>query len=344
MEKMKSAVFYGKHDLRIEDRAMPAVGKDDLLIKVRACGVCGTDVHIFEGDKGAADCPPNTVLGHEFAGEVVAVGENVHTFAVGDTVCVDPNDWCGECDPCRSGLAHFCEHMNGIGTTRDGGFAQYVSVPKKQAYKFTRDITFAEAAMTEPVACCLHGIDLCEIQPSSVVLVIGGGMIGLLMVQLAKLAGAREVILLEPVKAKREMGKTLGADLCIDSLQEDVPAVLAANGVGRIDTVIECVGLPSTICQAIDLAGYASTVMMFGLTKPDDTIPLKPFQVFQKEITLKASFINPYTQGRAIALINAGKIDVSSMVCELAPLSKLPQILADPALRRLGKYIIDPWA
>lgn len=341
---MKSAVFYGKHDLRIEERPMPTVGPNDLLVEVHACGVCGTDVHIYEGDKGAADCPPNTVLGHEFAGKVVQIGENVTDFAVGDRVCVDPNDWCGECYFCREGAAHFCERMKGIGTTRDGGFAQYVSVPKKQAYRFTDRITYAQAAMTEPVACCLHGIDLCEIRPSSVVMVIGGGMIGLIMVQLAKLAGARTVILLEPVESKRALGAKLGADLCIDSLREDVSAVLEAQQIKQVDVVIECVGLPATICQAIELAGKHSTVMMFGLTKPDDTIPLKPFEIFQKEITLKSSFINPYTQGRAIALIDDGKIDVSSMVCELASLEKLPAILSDPALRRLGKYIIDPFA
>lgn len=341
---MKSAVFYGKHDLRIEERPMPTVGPNDLLVEVHACGVCGTDVHIYEGDKGAADCPPNTVLGHEFAGKVVQIGENVIDFAVGDRVCVDPNDWCGECYFCREGVAHFCERMKGIGTTRDGGFAQYVSVPKKQAYRFTDRITYAQAAMTEPVACCLHGIDLCEIRPSSVVMVIGGGMIGLIMVQLAKLAGARTVILLEPVESKRALGAKLGADLCIDSLREDVSAVLEAQQIKQVDVVIECVGLPATICQAIELAGKHSTVMMFGLTKPDDTIPLKPFEIFQKEITLKSSFINPYTQGRAIALIDAGKIDVSSMVCELASLEKLPAILSDPSLRRLGKYIIDPFA
>lgn len=341
---MKSAVFYGKHDLRIEERPMPTVGPNDLLVEVHACGVCGTDVHIYEGDKGAADCPPNTVLGHEFAGKVVQIGENVTDFAVGDRVCVDPNDWCGACYFCREGAAHFCERMKGIGTTRDGGFAQYVSVPQKQAYRFTDRITYAQAAMTEPVACCLHGIDLCEIRPSSVVMVIGGGMIGLIMVQLAKLAGARTVILLEPVESKRALGAKLGADLCIDSLREDVSGILKAQQIKQVDVVIECVGLPATICQAIELAGKHSTVMMFGLTKPDDTIPLKPFEIFQKEITLKSSFINPYTQGRAIALIDDEKIDVSSMVCELASLEKLPAILSDPALRRLGKYIIDPFA
>lgn len=341
---MKAAVFYGKHDLRIEELPMPTVGENDVLIKVMSCGICGTDVHIFEGDKGCADSPAGTVLGHEFAGVVEAIGSNVSDIKIGDRVCVDPNDTCGECYYCKSGIAHFCENMNGIGTTRHGGFAEYISVPKKQCYPFSNRITFAEAAMTEPVACCLHGIDMCNITPASTVMIIGGGMIGLLMLQLAKLAGASQLILLEPVEAKRNVASDLGADLCIDPLQEDVKAVLKANGIERINCVIECAGLTSTIAQAIDLAGKDSIVMMFGLTKPDDEVPIKPFEIFKKEVVLKSSFINPYTQGRALALIDAGKIDVKSMVCELAPMEKLPSILGNPSLRAKGKYIIDPWA
>ena len=160
---------------------------------------------------------------------------------------------------------------------------------------------------------------------------------------LARLAGARRVVLLEPVAAKREMGRRLGADLCIDPLHADVPAVLLENGVARVDAVIECAGLPSTIAQAVDLAGKKSVVMMFGLTRPDDEVPIKPFQIFQKEVTLKASFINPYTQQRALDLINSRKIDVSSMIAGVESLERLPEILAQPALRAKGKYIIDPW-
>ena len=232
---MKSAVFYGKHDLRLEERALPSVGKHDVLIKVMACGVCGTDVHIYEGDKGAAETNPPTILGHEFAGVVEQVGEAVTQVKVGDRVCVDPNQLCGKCYYCRSGIGHFCENMVGIGTTVEGGFAQYCAVNESQVYHLADTTPFEEGAMTEPVACCLHGIDLCEISAASTVMVIGGGMIGLLMVQLAKLSGAHQVILLEPVEGKREVGKKLGADLCIDPIHEDVKAVLAEHQIHRID-------------------------------------------------------------------------------------------------------------
>lgn len=340
---MKSAVFYGAHDLRLEGRELPPVGAHDVLIKVMACGVCGTDVHIYEGDKGAADTTPPAILGHEFAGVVEQVGPEVTGVKPGDRVCVDPNQLCGKCYYCRNGIGHFCEHMVGIGTTVDGGFAQYCAVNESQVYHLADTTSFAEGAMTEPVSCCLHGIDLCEISAASTVMVIGGGMIGLLMVQLAKLAGAYRVILLEPVAGKREMGKKLGADLCIDPFQEDVKAVLAAHQIDRIQVVIECAGLKSTIAQAIDLAGKDSIVMMFGLTKPDDEVPIKPFEIFQKEVVLKASFINPYTQQRALDLINAKKIDVSSMVAEVRGLDGLEEVLSDAKLRTKGKFIIDPW-
>lgn len=339
---MKSAVFYGKHDMRVEDSAMPKVGAEDVLIKVKACGICGTDVHIYEGDKGAAEVTPPTILGHEFSGVVAEVGANVTGVKAGDRVCIDPNCYCGKCDFCRNGIAHYCTDMIGYGTTVNGGFAEYCSVDQRQVYKLGDNTTFEQGAMTEPVACCLHGIDMCNIQPGSSVVVIGGGMIGLLMLQLARLAGAARTALLEPVESKREVAKKLGADVCIDPIHEDVKAVLAENGIKWVNTVIECVGRTSTIEQAIDIVGNKGTVMMFGLTKPDDTISLKPFEVFQKEIELKASFINPYTQKRALELIDSGRLDVSSMVYEVTGLDDLADILAKPELRANGKYIISP--
>lgn len=196
--------------------------------------------------------------------------------------------------------------------------------------------------MTEPVACCLHGMDMCEIRPGHQVVVIGGGMIGLLMLQLSRLAGAAKVALLEPVESKREVGKKLGADICIDPIHEDVKASLKEEGMTWVNTVIECVGRPSTIEQAIDIAGNKAVVMMFGLTKPDETISVKPFEIFRKELVLKASYINPYTQKRALDLIDSGRLDVSSMVYEVADLDELADILSNPELRAKGKYIISP--
>ena len=339
---MKSAVFYGKHDLKIEDYPMPKVGVHDVLIQIKACGVCGTDVHIYEGDKGAAEVTPPTILGHEFSGVIVDTGEQVTDYQVGDRVCIDPNCYCGACKPCRNGKTHYCEHMIGYGTTVNGGFAEYCAVNERQVYKLGANTTFEQGAMTEPVACCLHGIDMCEIHPGHQVVVIGGGMIGLLMLQLAKLAGAAKVALLEPVESKREVGRKLGADVCIDPIHEDVKVRLNENGMDWINTVIECVGRSSTIEQAINIAGNKGVVMMFGLTRPDETIAVKPFQIFQKELELKSSYINPYTQERALDLIDSGRLDVSSMVYEVCGLEKLEDVLSKPELRANGKYIISP--
>lgn len=339
---MKSAVFYGKHDLRVENSPMPKVGPEDILIQVKACGICGTDVHIYEGDKGAAEVTPPTILGHEFSGVIAEVGSNVTKYKVGDRVCIDPNCYCGKCDFCRNGIAHYCTDMIGYGTTVNGGFAEYCSVNQRQVYKLGDNTTFEQGAMTEPVACCLHGMDMCNIHPGSNVVVIGGGMIGLLMLQLSKLAGAARVVLLEPVESKRVVAKKLGADILIDPINENVEEELKKAGMTWVNTVIECVGKTATIQQAIDIVGNKGTVMMFGLTKPDDTIAVKPFQIFQKEIELKSSFINPYTQKRALDLIDSGRLDVSSMVYAVESLENLADILSSPELRAKGKYIISP--
>ena len=232
--------------------------------------------------------------------------------------------------------------MIGYGTTVNGGFAEYCAVNCRQVYRLGENTSFEQGAMAEPAACCLHGLDMCEIRPGHQVVVIGGGMIGLLMVQLAKLAGAARVALLEPVEGKREVGKKLGADICIDPVNGDVKVALAGSGMNWVQTVIECVGRPSTIEQAIEIAGKKAVVMMFGLTKPEETIAVKPFQIFQKELVLKASYINPYTQKRALDLIDSGRLDVSSMIYDVCGLDRLGDILSQPQLRAKGKYIISP--
>lgn len=339
---MKAAVFYGKHDLRVEEIERPVPEEGQILIRVEACGICGTDIHIFEGDEGAAPSPAGTVLGHEFSGTVVETGPSVKRIKAGDRVCADPNKLCGECYYCKSGLGHFCENMVGIGTTVNGGFAQYCVIPEEQAYPFSDKVSFEEAAMTEPLACCLHGIDLCGIQSGDTVAVFGAGMIGLLMIQLARLNGAAKVIAIEPVEEKRKMALKLGASLAVDPFNQDLNQVLKEQKVERIQTVIECAGRVDTMKQAIEIAGKKSVVMLFGLTKPDAELPVKPFELFKKEVVLKASYINPYTQSRAVELIDSGRIDVKSMVYRIASLEELPGILGDAKLRSMGKIIISP--
>ena len=200
----------------------------------------------------------------------------------------------------------FCKDIIGIGTTVNGGFAEYCSVPVSQVHAIADGTAFAAGAMAEPVSCCLHGIDLCNIRCGDTVAVIGGGMIGMIMVQLAKLSGAAKVVLLEPIAEKRALGKA------------------------------------ATMTQAIELAGEKATVMLFGLTASETEISIKPFTVFQKELNITASFINPYTQSRAVRLIDSGKLDVTSPVYATVPLADLPALLADGKRLAMGKYIVKP--
>ena len=339
---MLAAVFKGKHQIAVEDIPVRQPEPDEIVIKVAACGVCGTDLHIYHGDKGAAECPPGTVLGHEFSGTVTQVGSAVTSLAVGDRVSVDPNDYCGACYYCRNGQAHFCEHMIGIGTTTHGGFAEYCTFKAKQAYKIPDSLPLELAAMGEPVGCCLHGIDLSRIKAGSTVLVIGAGTIGLMMLQLAKQSGAARVVVIEPIVEKHAAAYALGATLCINPKEADPADVMTGKGYPPVDVSIECVGLGVTVNEAIRLCGKGGTVMMFGLTPPDCEIALKPFDVFRRELHLTASFINPYTLQRSLNLIESGAIQIEPLFGPRVPLKDIATVFEDPAYRKLGKILIIP--
>ena len=227
---------------------------------------------------------------------------------------------------------------------KTGGFAEYCSVHYKQVYKISENISFEAGAMAEPVACCLHGIDNCNIEAGSTVLIIGGGTIGLIMLQLAELAGATKIILSEPLAAKREMAIKLGANIVTDPKRDSLKSTLERNHIERISTVIECVGLTRTMKEAIGYAGKNSVVMLFGLGTPSDEITIKPFELFKKEVTIKASYINPYTQGRAVDIIESGKIDVGTLISHSIGLDGLTDILENPEHRTQGKIIVAPWS
>lgn len=339
---MRAAVFCGKNDIKVKDIELGAPGPGEVKVKVEACGVCGTDLHIYEGAEGAAKCEPPTILGHEFSGVVREVGAGVEGVKPGDRVCVDPNDMCGSCYYCKIGKAHFCEDMVGIGTTTDGGFAEYCIVREKQVYKIGEKLSFEEGAMAEPVACCLHGMDLTGIETGDTVMVIGGGTIGLIMLQLARLSGASTLIMVEPVKLKRDMAKKLGADIAIDPFTQPVQDILDLNAIRTVNAVIECVGHKSTMQDAIKYAGKGGTAMLFGLTHPACEIPLLPFDVFKREISIKASFINPYTQNRAVSLLQSGKINVKDLITDVINLDEINRVFEDKSYRSRGKIIIKP--
>ncbi len=338
---MRAAVFYGKGDIRVENGyPVPGINPNEVLIRVKACGVCGTDLHIFSGAEGATQCNPPVVLGHEFSGIVEKVGEKVTRVRVGQHVTVNPNISCESCEQCRSGNPHFCDEMAATGVNYDGGFAEYCAVLEKQVFVIKDSVSFEEAAMCEPISCCLHGIDLCNIQCGDTVMVIGGGTIGMIMLQLAQLSGAVRTVLLEPNESRFPLARELGADLVLNPLKEDIPAQLAKNGFGNIRVVIECAGRLDTVEAAIRYAGKAATVMIFGLTDPKGSIPYYPFEAFRKELTLKTSFVNPNTQGRAAEIITSGKLKLSALISDRIALKDISEAF-QPGLRN-GKTIIIP--
>ena len=339
---MKAAVFYGKENIRVEEIEALKPKAGEVMVEIKACGVCGTDMHIYAGAEGAAKTTPPTVLGHELSGVVCEIGPGVNRVKVGDRVCVDPNDMCGECYYCREGKAHFCENMIGIGTTVNGGFAEFCTVHEKQVYVIPESLSFHEAAMAEPLACCLHGMDLTGIIPGQTVLIVGGGTVGLIMLQLAKISGAATLMLAEPIAAKRELALKLGADIVYNPLDEDVDEIMYRHGIKAIDAGIECVGAKGTMRYTIDHTGKGGIAMLFGLTSPDTQMDILPFNIFKNELTIKASFINPYTQGRAVALLGQGKIDVASLITDEVKLDNINDIFAAEKYKNRGKIIVKP--
>lgn len=337
---MKAAVYHGSGDLRVEEVPVRKLKDNEVKIQVKYCGICGTDIHIFHGDGGCCDVTPPLVPGHEFSGVVAEVGAGVKTVKVGDRVTGDPNDMCGECYFCKNGMQHFCKNNIGIGTTVDGGFAEYVIMREKQAYKVSDDLSFIEAAMAEPISCCLHGIDLCNIKAGDTVLVMGGGPIGMIMMQLAKNAGASKVIMSEPVEEKREQALKLGATKTIDPLHEDVEAVLAEY-CENVNVVIECVGNVHTQADAVRFAGRGATIMYFGLAAPEESFPIRPDDIFKKELHITSSYINPYSFERAIQILESGTVELESLITNVVPLDDIADVFTKPEYRRTGKVMIQ---
>ena len=338
---MKASRFLGNKTFAVTDLPTPHAGPGELVLRNQVCGVCGTDVHIYHGEPGSADVNPPVVLGHEYSGEVVEVGEGVTGFAVGDHVTVDPNIYCGHCAYCQNGKKQLCPSMEAIGVTRDGGFAQYSLIPASQAFKLEPTVPWEAAAMAEPLACCLHGIDLAGIQVGDKVCVVGGGAIGLLMVQLAKLSGASQIVLSEPNEKRRQVGLQLGANAALDPTRPDAQEAFAQVLGGGANVVIECVGNVPAVKSAFQFAGKGATVLLFSVPKVDATFDLPLFDVYKKELTIKGSFVNPDTHARAVALINSGKVRFDTIITHKFTLDQLPEAIAMQMSSESIKVIVE---
>lgn len=343
---MRGCYFLGaENNPKFEIREMKKAPLDphQVLVRNESCGICGTDVHIYEGGKGSADVKPPVVLGHEYAGVVVEVGSAVTTVKAGDHVALDPNIYCGLCIPCRMGKKQNCRNLFALGVNVDGGMAEYSICPDTQCFKVNENISFDEAAMVEPLACAIHGIDQAQIRSGQKVLVIGGGTIGLMMVQLAKLQGASIVVLSEPIEMRRKIGLEVGADFAVNPLEEDLhERFLQVAGQEGADVIIECVGKPFAAEQAIAMAGQGATILLFSVPPVGATVPLPLFDVYQKELKIVGSMINPDTHQRAVNLINSKMIDLEKLITHRYGLEKVEDAIKMQMSSESIKVVVHP--
>ena len=331
---MKAAVLTNKLQISVKELSIPVPLDQEVVLKVKACGICGTDQHIYHGQPGSAEVQYPIILGHELAGEVVQVGSKVRTLQVGDRVSIDPNMYCGECEYCRGGRLHLCNYLQAVGVTRDGGMGEYCTVPAANCYILPAELTYEEGAMIEPLGCVLHGFQQIHIWPGASVLVIGGGYIGLMMLQMAKMYGGSPIVVSEPDVSKHSLALQMGAAETV------TPEDLEARGTGRFDIVIECVGRKESMTQAVQMAKKGGMVLLFGVSAPETKIEVSPFDIFSKELTIKGSFINPHTHDQAIALVQQGKILIKPLLSHRFGLDELPTVMNDYPNMNVMKGII----
>lgn len=320
----------------------PVPGPGELLVRIEVCGICGTDRHLFLGEFPSK--PPVT-LGHEFSGIVAAAGPETPGFSVGMRVTGDPNIVCGRCVQCQRGRINLCENLRAIGIHRDGGFADYVVLPIRQAIELPVDLEPAHGAFCEPLACCLHGVDMAEIKAGSSVVVLGGGVIGLLVVQLARLAGATSVVLVTRHEGKRQLAETLGATASIDpNARDPIEAITARDGLlpGGADVVIECAGVAETVRQSTLMARSGGTVVVLGVMPRGEKVEIEPFDILFRELKILGSFINPFTHRRAADLIASGVIKVEPLISRRIGLKEAPEAISHPPRPGEIKVLVVP--
>ncbi len=323
---MKSAQFEKPHQLKVIDKPIRRPDEGEILVNVEGCGVCGTDLHIVEGTSRST---PPVVLGHEYFGFIEEMGRGVEGLKKGQRVAIDPNISCGTCFYCRRGLVHLCANLKALGVDIDGGMAQYCTLPQHQAYALPTDLSPEVFVFVEPLSCAIHGADRANIQLGDTVVIVGGGTVGLLMLQLVKNAGAARVIVVEPLEYKRDIAEKVGADLCIDPSNQDVKAaILDLTGVGA-DIVIECVGKVQTVELSLQLVRRGGTVEFFGVCPFDATVPIRPNEVYFKELTIIGSYLNPHTFARSIELLRSKKVSVDSFLMKKFPLEGVHDALRE---------------
>ena len=320
---MKALVLSEYNRLEVLDLPQPTADSGELLIRVKACGICGSDVHGYDGSTGRR-IPP-IVMGHEAAGIVEAVGPNVTRFAPGDRVTFDSTVYCGACFFCQRGQVNLCDDREVIGVStpafrRMGAFAEYVTVPARMAYHLPADMPFAHAALIEAVSVAVHAVSLTPVALNDTALVIGAGMIGLLTLQAVRLAGAGNVIVVDVDDTRLALARELGANHTFNMQKEGAFADLMRLTNGRgVDIALECVGTTATVKNAIDAVRKGGAVTLVGNITPTIEVGLQ--SVVTRQIRLQGSCASAGEYPACIALMSRGDIRVDKLLSAVAPLS-----------------------
>lgn len=324
---MKSLMLTEYRNLELAEVPKPEPGPQEVLIRVAACGICGSDVHGYDGSSGRR-IPP-IVMGHEAAGEISAVGEGVTGFQPGDRVTFDSTVYCGECTFCRRGEVNLCDRRQVIGVScsefrREGAFAEYIVVPQRILYQLPSELSYPEAAMLEAVSVALHAVRMSGVAAGETALVVGAGMIGLLTMQAARAAGCARVMIADIDETRLKLAKLLGADevLCCSGAELTQETLRMTGGLGA-DVVFEAVGRNETVAASIDSVRKGGTVTLIGNITPEVMLPLQ--KVVSRQIRLQGSAASAGEYPAAIDLVASGRIQVKPLITAVAPLEEGPR-------------------
>jgi len=321
LPKMIQANLVEPTKIVVEEADIPEPGPGEIQVKVAVCGICGSDVHAFRG-KHPFVSPP-IVPGHEFSGSVSKLGEGVKGFSEGERIVVEPSLTCGTCWNCRNGLYNICTNLKVLGCQAPGAFAQYISVPADKVYKLPEDMDFDDGALVEPSAVGVHAVRKSQISLGDRVVVLGAGIIGLSIVQAAKIAGAGEIIVAGHHEGRLKVARELGADVTFVA-GDTVQFVRDRYGPDGIDIVYEAVGVGTTINQAIDIVRKGAKVIVVGVfgEHPETKVGL----IQDKEIDMRGALM--YVDGdyqRTIDMISSGKIRTKPLISARFPLERVSE-------------------
>lgn len=311
---MKAVVFDRPHNIAIRDVPRPTPSGKKVLVKVKACGLCGTDLHILEG-RFIARFP--LIPGHEFCGIVEEVGDEVRDIQLGQRVVIDNPFYCRTCCYCQRNQEHFCEQFRSLGVTDNGGFAEYVLVLSEQVRKISDNISFQQAIFVEPTSCAVHGVGLLKPRLGDEVLIFGSGPVGLILLQLLRVSGASKVIVAAPSAKKLELAKSLGATE-VFLMERDNPGSVseALDSIvpKGFDIVIDATGDPNVIQDCFRFVRFGGKVLIFGVPPNDSKVTINPYEIFRKEIAIFGSFAQLYDFSQALQMLESGAIRVDGLV------------------------------